>query len=127
MLRMLLKLIVTQPQWLLTHAQNYAALASESLADAFRAWKLRMVLYAISFTCLVLGLVCGVMALLLWAALPTLNPTNSWLLLALPVLFLSSSVFIYWVSQRYPLAPLFEAIQEQIKLDMLGICHASQK
>ena len=46
MRRVLFKLIVMQPEVLLTHAKNYADLAVEEIQHAYDDWRLRVLLFA---------------------------------------------------------------------------------
>lgn len=127
MLAVFLKLIVMQPQLLLTHVKNYADLMMEGLQHNVNQWKLRVFLYAMSFALFVLGAMAGVMALLLWAALPVLHPQNAWVLVVLPSVLLMMSASIYGFAQRYKIESMFEDIQEQLDLDLLAIGSARLK
>ncbi|PUE26722.1 hypothetical protein B9Z39_10370 [Limnohabitans sp. JirII-29] len=127
MAHMLLKLIVKQPNLLLTHAQNYADLLVEEVQRAVLTWKLRLLLYALSGALLGLGIVSSTASLLLWGALPLLNPQNAWVLVVLPFFLVGLSVCFYLAASRYKVEPLFEDIQEQLKLDMQAICQTSPK
>jgi uncharacterized membrane protein YqjE len=124
MLNVLFKLIVMQPEVLLTHVKNYADLAVEELQHAFATWRLRVLLYAVSAVLLGLGVVCSLMSLLLWGALPALHPDNAWVLVALPLVLLLVGVGFGLAAQRHPMSPLFAGIQEQLDLDTLAICQA---
>ncbi len=127
MLRVLLKLVVMQPQLLLTHIQNYAELVSEGVQHAVTAWKWRLFLYALAAACLALGLASSAVALLLWAALPVLNTEHAWVLVALPVLLLMAGAACFLGAKRHASDPVFEDIQQQLKLDMLTICQSPAK
>ena len=127
MLSVLFKLIVTQPEVLLTHVRNYADLAVEELQHAFAAWRWRVMLYAVSVVLLALGVLCGLGSVLLWAALPTLPSSTAWVLLALPFVLLIAGALVGIAAQRRKLPQLFEGVQEQLNLDMLAICQAQTK
>jgi hypothetical protein len=127
MLSVLFKLIVTQPEVLLTHVRNYADLAVEELQHAFAAWRWRVMLYAVSVVLLALGVLCGLGSVLLWAALPTLPSSTAWVLLALPLVLLIAGALVGIAAQRRKLPQLFEGVQEQLNLDMLAICQAQTK
>jgi predicted membrane metal-binding protein len=126
MLRMLFKLVVMKPQLCLSHLGNYADLMLEELKMALTTWRVLFILYALSMACLGLSVACGAAALLLWAALPELNPENSWLLVGLPVGLLVISYLLFNAAQRYKTASFFEGIQEQLRLDMLAICEVGE-
>jgi hypothetical protein len=127
MFKVLCKLIVMQPQLLLTHAQNYGYLLVEGWQQAVASWKTRMLLYCLSAISLLLGLAGGVGALMLWAALPVLNPDNAWVLVALPLTLLVASALLYKAAQRCQLASLFDDVQAQLALDMLALDQAKSR
>jgi hypothetical protein len=127
MFNVLFKLIVMQPEVLLTHVKNYAELAVEELQHAFAAWRWRVMLYVVSVVLLALGVLCGLGAVLLWAALPTLSSNTAWVMLALPLVLLVTGALVGIAAQRRKLPRLFEGIQEQLDLDMLAICQAQAK
>lgn len=121
MFKVLFKLIVMQPQLLLTHAQNYGSLLVEGWQLAVASWKARLLLYCLSAISLVLGLASAIGALMLWAALPVLHPENSWVLVALPLVLVLTSALLYRAAQRCHLEALFDDVQAQLALDMLAI------
>lgn len=127
MFSVLFKLIVMQPEVLLTHVKNYADLAIEELQHAFAAWRMRVLLLVVSVVLLGLGVVCGLMSLLLWGALPVLHSDNAWVLVAVPLVLLMVGFAVGIAAQRYATTPLFAGIQEQLDLDMLAISQAQAK
>lgn len=127
MLRVIFKLIVTQPELLLAHVQNYADLIVEGLHATALAWKLRLLCYVLSAALLALSVLCGAGSLLLWGALPLLHPEHAWVLVALPLVLFIISVLFYFAAKSYKINPLFDDIQEQLSLDMLAICQAHAK
>lgn len=122
MLNVIFKLIVTQPKLLLTHVANYAELLVEELQYAFTTWKFLLLLYVLSGACLGLAVTTAAGAVLLWSALPLVNPQTAWVLVVLPLTLLVASVLFYLVAKRYRAAPCFAGVQEQLKLDMLALC-----
>ena len=127
MFKVLVKLIVMQPQLLLTHVQNYGGLLMEGWQQAVASWKARLLMYCLSAVSLLLGVACAAGALMLWAALPVLHPENSWVLVALPLVFLLASVLLYRAAQRCRLHALFDDVQAQLALDMLVIGQAKSR
>lgn len=127
MLNVFLKLIITQPRLLLTHAENYADLITEVLRRSLMQWQHRLLLYALSLAFLVLGVVCAAVSLLLFSALPVLNAQSAWILVVLPVVLFAVSAFLYLVARQSKVEPLFQDIQEQIALDILSIRKVSAK
>eukprot|EP01030_Chromulinospumella_sphaerica_P006242 gene6242-6102_t len=77
-LALLLKLLVLPPELLKVHAQGYADLASQAWADHLCALKNRWVMYALSALNLLLALILGGVALLLWSALPLNDAPHAW-------------------------------------------------
>lgn len=127
MWKLILKLIVMQPQVLVTHAKKYAGLVTEGLEYILIACRLRLLLYALSAALFGLGSVCSAVALLLWAALPVLNPQHAWVLLMLPFSLFTASVLLFVTTKRYKMDPLFQSIREQFDLDMQAICQPYEK
>ncbi len=70
MMRLLLKNLLLPPHLLKSHAQGYVDLASEVGARYLCTLKNRWVMYALSVLTLLLALIFGGVALLLWSAFP---------------------------------------------------------
>jgi membrane protein implicated in regulation of membrane protease activity len=121
MLNVLLKLIVTQPQLLLTHAENYADLFTQVCRRSFMQWQHQWMLYALSVGFFVVGVACAAVALLLYSALPALNPQSAWVLVVLPAVLLVISAVLFVMAKQSKVDPLMQDIQEQIALDILAI------
>ncbi len=121
MLNVLLKLIVTQPQLLLTHAENYADLLTQVCRRSLMQWQRQWMLYALSVGFFVLGVACAAISLLLYSALPVLNPQSAWVLVVLPVVLLVISAVLFLMAKQSKVDPLLQDIQEQIALDILAI------
>ncbi len=120
MLKLLIKFIVQHPLVLLTHAQNYADLAMVAFGRYVHVLRVRRTLYLISSVCLGLALLTGSMSVLLWAALPLVNNSSSWVLIALPVVWLLLSGVFYWFGSRQLIHHLFAGIHAQIEMDLLA-------
>lgn len=118
MMALLLKMMLLPPHLLKTHAQGYADLASEAGARYLCALKNRWTFYGLSVMSLVLALIFGGVALLLWGALPLHSAPRVWTLLALPVFFLLLSGLCCWWARRVLVQPLMQDIQAQIALDL---------
>ena len=78
----LLKLLLLPPDLLKSHAQAYADLASELSVRYLCTLKNRWVMYGLSALALLLAVVFGGVALLLWSVLPLQNAPHPWVLLA---------------------------------------------
>ncbi len=112
---------------LLTHAKNYSDLMVEGLQHALQAWKLRVLMFSLAGVALVLGLLSGLFALLLWGALPELNSDRAWLLLATPTALGLTSLLCYLAGKSVRPEPLFNDVIEQLELDQLAICQAMSR
>ena len=121
MVRLLLKMLLLPPDLLKSHAQGYVDLASEVGARYLCTLKNRWVMYALSFLTLMLALIFGGMALLLWSALPLVDAPYGWVLLALPSACLLLSGLCWWWARTLRLQPLLQDIQAQIALDLQAI------
>jgi len=121
----LLKLIVTQPQLLLTHVENYADLLTQVCRRSLMQWQHQLLLYALSMGLFALGVTCAAFSVLLYSALPVLNPQSAWVLVALPAALLAMGALLLWMAKQCKVEPLLQDIQEQIALDILAIRKAS--
>lgn len=121
MLNVLLKLIVTQPQLLLTHAENYADLFTQVCRRSLMQWQHQLKLYALSIGFFALGVACAAVSVLLYSALPVLNPQSAWVLVVLPALLLAMGALLLWMAKQCKVEPLLQDIQEQIALDIVAI------
>lgn len=121
MVRLLLKMLLLPPDLLKSHAQGYVDLASEVGARYLCTLKNRWVMYALSLLTLMLALIFGGMALLLWSALPLVDAPYGWVLLALPSACLLLSGLCWWWARNQRLQPLLQDIQAQIALDLQAI------
>lgn len=127
MLNVLLKLIVTQPRLLVTHAENYANLITQVYRRSFMQWQHQLLLYALSLGFFVLGVACAAVSLLLFSALPVLNPQNAWMLVVLPAVLLATSALLFLMAKKSKIEPLMQDIREQLALDILSIRKVSSK
>ena len=121
MLRLLLKMLLLPPDLLKSHAQGYVDLASEVSARYLCTLKNRWVMYGLSVLALLLALIFGGVALLLWGTLTLNDAPHSWLLLALPAAFLTLSAMCWWWARTQRLQPLLQDVQAQIALDLQAI------
>lgn len=121
---MLLKMLLLPPDLLKSHAQGYADLVSEWGARYLCTLKNRWVLYGLSVLALVLGLIFGGVALLLWSALDLKAAPHVWVLLALPVTFWLMACALWWWAGSLRLQPILKDLQTQIQLDAVAIGQA---
>lgn len=121
MLRLLLKILLLPPDLLQSHAQGYVDLASEVSVRYFCALKRRWLMYGLSALTMLLALIFGGVALLLWSAVPLISAPRAWVLVALPSFFLVVSGLSWWWARAQRMQPLLSDIQAQIKLDLQAI------
>jgi hypothetical protein len=121
---MLLKMLLLPPDLLKSHAQGYADLVSEWGARYLCTLKNRWVLYGLSVLALVLGLIFGGVALLLWSALGLKDAPHVWVLLALPATCWLTACALWWWAGRLRLQPILKDLQTQIQLDAVAIGQA---
>lgn len=121
MFKLLIKLLLLPPELLKVHAQGYADLASQAWAQQLCTLKNRWLLYSLSAACLLLALIFGGMALLLWSALPLMDASHAWVLLALPLGFLALSGLCWAWAFSLRTQPILADIKEQLQLDILMI------
>jgi hypothetical protein len=121
MMRLLLKMLLLPPDLLKSHALGYVDLASEVGARYLCTLKNRWVMYALSALALLLALIFGGVALLLWSAFPLHDAPHTWVLPALPAACLCWSGLCWWGARAQRLQPLLQDIQAQIALDLQAI------
>lgn len=119
MFKLLLKLWLLPPELLQMHAQGYADLASQAWTQQLRTLKNRWMLYALSALSLGLGLGLAGVALLLWSALPRIDPRHAWVLPALPLGCLLLSALLWVWARRLRTRPGLQELHDQIRLDSL--------
>ncbi len=121
MWRTLLKILLLPPGLLKSHIQAYVDLAGEAGMRYLDTLKKRWWMYGLSALALLLALIFGGVALLLWSALPLNDAPHVWVLIALPALFLFVSVGCGWWAYVQQQQPLLSDIQAQIELDLQAI------
>jgi len=121
---MLLKMLLLPPDLLKSHAQGYADLVSEWGANYLCTLKNRWVLYGLSALALMLGLIFGGVALLLWSSLSLKDAPHAWVLWALPATTLLLALALGWWAGRWRLQPILKDLQAQLELDAVAIGQA---
>ena len=114
----LLRLIATQPQLLLNHAEAYADLLSEELGQAAGRWKQRTVLFSLALACLAISAVLAGVALMLWATTPAADIHAPWALLLTPLLPLALAACCLAMARGSAHTSSFGNVRQQIKNDM---------
>lgn len=113
-----LKLFLLPPDLLQVHAQAYADLVNALTARYLLNLKHRCLLYACGALALLLGLIFGGVALMLWGALPLKQAAFSWVLWVLPTGLMGISALCCWLARRVRLPAVWADIRAQIQLDV---------
>lgn len=118
MLKLLLKMMLLPPELIKSHAQGYVDLASEVGSRYLCTLKNRWVMYGLSALTLVLALIFGGVALMLWSTATRLDASQATVLWVLPSTFLVISGLFWWRAKSLCLPPLLQDIQSQLQLDL---------
>ena len=118
MLKLLLKMMFLPPELIKSHAQGYVDLASEVGSRYLCTLKNRWVMFALSALTLMLALIFGGMALMLWSTATQLDASQAAVLWGLPSSFLVISALLGWRAKSLRLPSLLQDIQSQLQLDL---------
>ncbi|MCE2782674.1 hypothetical protein [Limnohabitans sp.] len=118
MLKLLLKMMLLPPELIKSHAQGYVDLASEVGSRYLCTLKNRWVMFALSALTMVLALIFGGVALMLWSTATQLDATQAAVLWGLPSTFLVISALLGWRAKSLRLPSLLQDIQSQLQLDL---------
>ena len=118
MLKLLLKMMLLPPELIKSHAQGYVDLASEVGSRYLCTLKNRWVMFALSALTMVLALIFGGVALMLWSTATQLDASQAAVLWGLPSSFLVISALLGWRAKSLRLPSLLQDIQSQLQLDL---------
>lgn len=118
MLKLLLKMMLLPPALIQSHAKGYVDLASEVGSRYLCTLKNRWVMLGLSALTMVLALIFGGVALMLWSTAASLDASQAVVLWALPASFGLVSGLLWWRAQSLRLPPLWQDIQSQLQLDL---------
>lgn len=127
MLSNLFKSLFMHPKSTLILFKNYGNLFVKEYVNTFSRLKMRLFLFGLSVVFFIFGLSTLFGAILLWAALPQLNPDNAWMLIFLPSSLFIACVSLYVTASRYRIQPNLEMLRQQFSLDLKSICTSSKK
>ena len=114
----LLRLVASQPQLLVDHAEAYAELVTVEVGAASAGWTRRVVLSAAGLCGLgVAGVLAGV-ACMLWAALPAPGMQASWALIVVPLLPLAGALGCLGLARAHGRGATFDALRRQVQADL---------
>jgi hypothetical protein len=113
------QLLILRPRSLIDRAKNLIYIFVNEIENSISKLKLKIAFYTISFFCFGLGTFSSAVSILLWAALPLLNPNNSWILIFLPMIFILIGVGFYYVASIYKIKEtLSKRIAKHLKYEM---------
>ena len=116
MLHPLLRLALARPDLLANHASAYAELALDNARDVVADWQLRLIGWALLAVGVVLCVILGGVALMLYSAMAA--PPTPWLLWAVPLTPLLVAMLGVWLARR-PGAPRRGAsVAQQFEADL---------
>ena len=118
MLKLLLKMMLLPPELIKSHAQGYVDLASEVGSRYLCTLKNRWVMFALSALTMLLALIFGGVALMLWSTAAQLDASQAAVLWGLPSSFLVISALLGWRAKSLRLPSLLQDIQSQMQLDL---------
>jgi hypothetical protein len=118
MLKLLLKMMLLPPELIKSHAQGYVDLASEVGSRYLCTLKNRWVMFALSALTMLLALIFGGVALMLWSTATQLEASQAAVLWGLPSTFLVISALLGWRAKSLRLPSLLQDIQSQLQLDL---------
>jgi len=122
-----LRLLATRPHWLAEHAEAYAELAAAEAGAAALAARRSVILSVTAISGLGLAAMLGGVALMLWAALPSLPGATAWVLWAVPALPFAAALVALLIKQSGRDEGSFVLLRQQLQADMalLREAHAS--
>ncbi len=118
MLKLLLKMMLLPPELIKSHAQGYVDLASEVGSRYLCTLKNRWLMFALSALALMLALIFGGVALMLWSTATQLDASQAAVLWGLPSSFLVISALLGLRAKSLRLPSLLQDLQSQLQLDL---------
>jgi hypothetical protein len=118
MIHPLIRLLISQPQMVADHVEAYAELVTEEVGGATQRLKRRLLLHAASLVGIVLGVLFGAVALMLWASSPDDTMRAPWVLWAVPGVPLLAGIACHFAARKRDDEPHGMAvIREQLAAD----------
>jgi hypothetical protein len=114
----IIRLIASQPQILIDHAEAYSDLLSCELVEASGAWKMCFIYSALTLMMVCIALALSGVALMLWATTPADQIHSLWILWFVPILALCGTLFSAKMAHLYTQRGAFKYLKSQIKADM---------
>ncbi|WP_421886368.1 hypothetical protein [Methylibium sp.] len=114
----LLRVLASEPDALVEHAAAYADLASDEWQQLQVHWAQRLLWLAIAAVAALAALILGGVALMFWAALPSIETGRAWLLWAVPLVPGLVAVAGVLAARRIDQRPAFGNLRAQLREDM---------
>lgn len=121
----LLRLVSTRPEVLGDHAQAYVELFASELDSASARVKRQVLLASLGICGLGAGAVLAGVALMLWAALPSLAAPALWVLILVPLSPFVMAIACLVSAKRQGQAKAFGHLREQAEIDLAMFRQAS--
>lgn len=118
MIHPVLHLIATKPQLLADHLEAYAELLGEEVGKSTAVWKRRILLGVVGALLLIIGIVLGGVALMLWGVIPPGNVHSPWVLWAGPLAPFGVGVLCLLMSSSKAEGSAFRSVKQQLSADL---------
>lgn len=125
-MRQILFKLLLRPELIALHLQGYADLLHEESTKLKRRMRHRVLVCALGVCSLLLACLWAGIALLLWSALPSLDPQRAWVLWAWPLAWLLVAMGCWVIFRQMRGTGLFPRTRAQIELDLLALRQASK-
>lgn len=125
MWRVVLQLVLRQPQLVADHVRAYGVLATAQVELAARAWQRRALLQALAWAAALMALLLAGMAVLLWAALPAGSLHAPWAMWLTPLLPLALALVCLHLARRGDAALNFAPLVQQWQGDRMLLQRAA--
>jgi hypothetical protein len=114
-----IRLITTQPQLLVDHAEAYADLLATEARNISGAWKRRALLNVVALVCMIAAVIFAGVAIMLWAVVPEAQIQAPWALIITPLLPLAIAIACLLMARLPSESNAFDTLRQQVKADMV--------
>ena len=117
MIQPVFRLLATQPQLLMEHAQAYAELVSTEASRLSSRWQQRTLLWVLSACFGVVAFVLAGVGAMFWAVVPAARVDAFWPLILIPSIPLVLAIACGWAARHGPATPVFAEVRQQLAAD----------
>jgi hypothetical protein len=114
-----IRLITSQPQLLVDHAEAYADLLATEMRNISGAWKRRALLNIVALVCMMAAVIFAGVAIMLWAVVPQTQIQAPWALIVTPLLPFAIAIACLLIARSPSESHSFDTVREQVKADMV--------